>query len=94
MAEPSREERCGDRRWRFRGYVLDRRAFNGMRSLLPRAVRRDVELVPDGDVGLVAQAITGAGEDPPLAVLYDHVPAPFASEGLRRLEQRLTELLR
>jgi hypothetical protein len=44
-------------------------------------------------VGLVAQAIVGNEDGLPLAVLYDNAPAALAPEGLRKLEQRLTELL-
>ncbi len=60
---------------------------------LPRAVRRNVQSVPEGHVGLVAQAMVGEEEDLPLAVLYDNAPAVLATEGMRKLEQRLTELL-
>ncbi len=79
-------------RWCVRSYVLDRHEFNTMRIGLPRAVRRDVEVAPEGHVGLIAQAIVG-GEDPPLAVLYDNAPACVAADGARKLEQRLRELL-
>jgi hypothetical protein len=44
-------------------------------------------------VGLVAQAMAGEEEDLPLAVLYGNAPAVLATEGMRKLEQRLTELL-
>jgi hypothetical protein len=44
-------------------------------------------------VGLVAQAIVGEEGELPLAVLYDNAPASVATEGMRKLEQRLTELL-
>lgn len=81
------------RRWRVCSYVLDRRDFNEIRMRLPRAVRRDVEVAPEGHVGLVAQAIVGEQGDLPLAVLYDNAPASVATEGVRKLEQRLTELL-
>ena len=81
------------RRWRLRSYVLDRRDFNEIEMRLPRAVRRDVQAVPEGHVGLIAQAMVGEDEDLPLAVLYDDAPAPLASEGMRQLEQRLTEML-
>ncbi len=60
---------------------------------LPRAVRRDVEAVPEGHVGLVAEAIVGTDDGLPLMVVYDNAPAPLATEGLRKLERRLTELL-
>jgi hypothetical protein len=81
------------RRWQLCSYVLDRRDFNQIRMRLPRAVRRDVKAVPEGHVGLVAQAIVGEEGDLPLAVLYDNVPTSVATEGVRKLEQRLTELL-
>lgn len=80
-------------RWRVRSYILDRREFNEIRMQLPRAVRRDVEAVPEGHVGLVAQAIVGEDGETPLAVLYGNAPASFASDGIRRLEQRLGEML-
>ncbi len=81
------------RRWRQCSYVLDRSDYNQIRMRLPRAVRRDVEVAPEGHVGLVAQAIVGEQGDLPLAVLYDNAPASVATEGVRKLEQRLTELL-
>jgi hypothetical protein len=77
-----------------RSYVLDRRDFNEIRMRLPRAVRRDVEAAPEGHVGLVVQAIAGEEGDMPLAVLYDNAPASVAGESVRKLEQRLAELLR
>jgi hypothetical protein len=73
--------------------VLDRRDFNEIRMRLPRAVRRDVEVVPEGHVGLVAQAIVGEEGDMPLAVLYDNAPAGVATESVQKLEQRLAEML-
>lgn len=76
-----------------RGYVLDRCEFNRMRARLPRAVRRGVSVVPEGHVGLVAQALAGAEASVPLSVLYDVVPARRGVEGLRALEQRLIALL-
>jgi hypothetical protein len=94
VAPPSTDERSpGHRRWLVRSYVLDRCDFNDIRMRLPRAVRRNVEAAPEGHVGLVAQAIVGEGDDLPLAVLYDSAPPSVATEGMRRLEQRLTELL-
>lgn len=73
--------------------MLDRRDFNEIRMRLARGVPRDVQAVPEGRVGLVAQAMVGEKEDLPLAVLYDNAPAMLATEGMRTLEQRLTELL-
>lgn len=93
MAVSSHDQRSRPHRWRLRSYVLDRRDFNEIRMRLPRAVRRDVRPVPEGHVGLVAQALVGEEEDLPLAVLYDNAPAVLATEGMRKLEQRLTELL-
>jgi hypothetical protein len=81
------------RRWRLRSYVLDRRDFNDIRMRLPRAVRRDVEAAPEGNVGLVAQAIVGDEGGLPLAVLYDNAPVCVATEGVRKLEKRLAEML-
>jgi hypothetical protein len=79
--------------WRLRSYLLDRDEFNEMRRRLPRAARRDVQAAPEGHVGLVAQAFVGDEAGTPLWVVYDSVPASLASEGLRRLEQRLAEKL-
>ncbi len=94
MASSSTDERSPNHgRWRVRSHVLDRRSFNDIRMRLPRAVRRDVEAAPEGHVGLVVQAIVGEEGDMPLAVLYDNAPASVATEGVRRLEQRLAELL-
>ena len=81
------------RTWRVRSYVLDRVDFNEMRLRLPRAARRDVQAAPEGHVGLVAQAFVGEESGTPLSVVYDSVPRSLASEGLRRLEQRLAERL-
>ncbi len=80
-------------RWRVCSYVLDRREFNDIRIRLPRAVRRDVKAVPEGHVGLVAQAVVGEEGDLPLAVLYDSAPASVASESMKKLERRLAEML-
>jgi hypothetical protein len=44
-------------------------------------------------VGLVAQAIVREEGEVPLTVLYDNAPASVATEGMRKPEQRLTELL-
>ncbi len=93
MALPSQDQPSRPQGLRLRSYVLDRRDFNEIRRRLPRAVRRDVQTVPDGHVGLVAQAIVGEEGDLPLAVLYDNAPALLATEGIRKLEQRLRELL-
>jgi hypothetical protein len=93
MPVSSQDQRSRPHRWRLRSYVLDRSDFNEIRMRLPRAVRRDVQAVPEGHVGLVAQAMVGEEEDLPLAVLYDNAPALLATAGMRKLEQRLTELL-
>lgn len=81
------------RRWRVRSYVLERREFNAIRMRLPRAVRRNVEVAPEGHVGLVAQAVVGEEGSLPLAVLYDTAPACVAADGAQRLERRLEEML-
>ena len=90
---PSSQFSPCDRRRRIRSYILDRGDFNAMRLRLPRAVRRDVYPAPEGSVGLVAQAIAGEEDTLPLAVLYDNAPASVASDAVRRLEQRLIEML-
>ena len=79
-------------RWRSCSYVLEREDFNEMRMRLPRAARRHVEEAPDGDVGLVAQALDAGAGGAPLAVLYDHVPASMAEQRMGELGDRLTEL--
>jgi hypothetical protein len=93
VAVSSPDQRLRTRSWRLRSYVLDRGDFNDMRSRLPRAVRRDVQSVPEGHVGLVVQAMVGEEQDLPLAVLYDSAPVALANEGMRRLERRLIEIL-
>lgn len=77
--------------WCLRSYVLDRKEFNALRTRLPRAVRRDVEVVPEGHVGLIAQAVVD--DEPPLAVLYGSAPAATVAEGQRQLELKLTALM-
>ena len=72
--------------------VWPREEFNALRDRLPRAVRRDVELVPLGHVGLIVQAITGV--DCPLITVYGHVradadPADAFAELERRLRRQL-----
>ena len=81
-----------------RGYhiargLCQREEFNQHRDRLPRSVRRDVDPVPPGHVGLLVQAITG--EDVPLMAVYGHVPADIDPSGaLADLERRLRSLLR
>ena len=56
-------------------------------------MRRDVDPVPPGHVGLLVQAITG--EDVPLMAVYGHVPADIDPSGaLADLERRLHSRLR
>lgn len=93
MTAPVVPGRSPRRRLRVRSYVLERREFNAIRMRLPRAVRRNVEVAPEGHVGLFAEAIVGEEGSLPLAVLYDIAPAGVAAEGARRLERRLEEML-
>ncbi len=81
-----------------RGYriargVCQREEFNSFRDRLPRSVRRDVEPVPPGHIGLLVQAV--AGEDSPTLSLYGHVRAdadPLTA--LAALERQLLARLR
>jgi hypothetical protein len=91
MAELLTRSLAGEPGWCLRSYVLDREEFNALRIRLPRAVRRDVEVVPQGHVGLIAQAVVD--DEPPLAVLYGSAPASAAAEGQRLLECKLTALM-
>jgi hypothetical protein len=81
-----------------RGYhiargLCQREEFNRHRDRLPRSVRRDVDPVPPGHVGLLVQAITG--EDVPLMAIYGHVPADIDPSGaLADMERRLHSRLR
>ncbi len=93
MSPATDERSSGDQRWRVRSYVLARRDFNEIRMRLPRSVRRDVDVAPQGYVGLVVQAIVGEEGATPLAALYDSAPAAVVTEGMQQLEQRLAELL-
>lgn len=81
------------RQWRVCSYVLDQRDFNEIRMRLPRSVRRDIPVAPEGHVGLIAQAVVGEEGALPLAVLYDSAPASAFTEGMQKLERRLAELL-
>ena len=80
-------------RWRVCSYVLARGDFNDIRVRLPRSVRRDIRVAPEGHVGLIAQAIVGDEGNLPLAVLYDSAPASVATESMRKLERRLAGML-
>ena len=79
--------------YRIARSVCPRAEFNAYRERLPRSVRRDVEVVPPGHVGLIVQAITGA--DSPLLALYGHVRADRdPADALAGLERRLRWHLR
>ena len=72
--------------------VWPREEFNAHRDRLPRAVRRGVEPVPPGHVGLLVQAISGA--DCPLVTVYGHVRADTdPADAFAGLERRLRRLL-
>ena len=73
--------------------VCRREEFNALRERLPRSIRRDVEPVPPGHVGLLVQAL--AGEDYLVLSLYGHVRADADLSGaLAALERRLLAQLR
>lgn len=72
--------------------VWSREEFNAFRDRLPRSVRREVEPVPPGHVGLLVQAVSGA--DCPLMTVYGHVRADAdPADALAGLERRLRSLL-
>jgi hypothetical protein len=76
------------RRVRISRAVCPRDEFNAYRARLPRSVRRDVEAVPLGHVGLIVQAISGS--DSPLSAVYGHVRADLdPADALAALERRL-----
>jgi hypothetical protein len=66
--------------------------FNALRDRLQRSVRRDVDPVPAGHVGLLVQAI--ARGDHPLLTVYGHVRAGAdPADAFAALERRLRRLL-
>ena len=72
--------------------ICPREEFNALRDRLPRSVRRDVEPVPPGHVGLIVQAI--AGGDCTLLTAYGHVRAGVdPADALAALERRLCRQL-
>lgn len=72
--------------------VCPREEFNALRDRLPRSVRRDVEPVPSGHVGLIVQAITGG--DCTVLTAYGHIRAGDDPAGaLAALERRLRRQL-
>lgn len=93
MVEQRRSQADVDaRRLRIARDVCPREEFNAHRDRLPRAVRRDVEAVPPGHVGLIVQAL--AGPDSPVLAVYGHVRADVdPAEALVALERRLRGLL-
>jgi hypothetical protein len=67
--------------------------FNAMREGLPQAVRRKVEPVPPGHIGLTAQAVSKDG-GVPLLTLYEHIPGSAdAIAALSALEARVRKAL-
>jgi hypothetical protein len=82
----------GRRSFRIARGVCPRDEFNAHRARLPRSVRRDVESVPVGHVGLIVQAVTS--HDSPLLVVYGHVRADLdPADALAALERRLRRQL-
>jgi hypothetical protein len=78
----------GRRGFRIARLICPRAEFNAHRARLPRSVRRDVEVVPVGHVGLIVQAV--AGGDSPLLAVYGHVRADRdPADALAALERRL-----
>jgi hypothetical protein len=76
------------RGFRIARAVCPRDEFNTYRERLARSVRRGVEAVPRGHVGLIVQAL-GAPDSPVLAV-YGHVRADVDPvDALAVLERRL-----
>jgi hypothetical protein len=81
-----------------RGYriargICQREEFNALRERLPRSVRRDVDPVPPGHIGLLVQAL--AGEDFLVLAVYGHTRADAdPSRALAELERRLLAQLR
>src|SRR5262245_32864389 len=76
------------RRVRISRTVCPRDEFNAYRARLPRSVRREVEAVPLGHVGLIVQALSGP--DSPLLAVYGHVRADLdPADALAVLERRL-----
>jgi hypothetical protein len=72
--------------------ICPRDEFNALRDRLPRSVRRDVEPVPPGHVGLLVQAISGV--DCPLMTVYGHTRADAdPADAFVGLERRLWRLL-
>lgn len=72
--------------------IWPREEFNAFRDRLPRSVRRDIEPVPPGHVGLLVQAISGC--DCPLITVYGHVRAGAdPADAFAGLERRLRGLL-
>jgi hypothetical protein len=82
----------GDPRVRFVRGVCPRAEFNALRERLPRSVRRGVDVVPEGHVGLIVQAVSGV--DSLLLAEYGHVRADRdTGEALALLERRLRKRL-
>lgn len=76
------------RGFRIARAVCPRDEFNAHRERLARSVRREVEAVPPGHVGLIVQAV--GAPDSPLLAMYGHVPADVDPvDALAVLERRL-----
>ena len=88
-----RHAEVGKRGFQIARRVCPRAEFNAYRDRLPRSVRRDIEVVPRGHVGLIVQAIIGG--DSPLLAVYGHVRADRdPADALAALERRLRTQLR
>lgn len=83
---------AGERTLRLARGVCPREEFNALRDRLPRSLRRDVNPVPPGHVGLLVQAISGL--DWPLLTVYGHVRADAdPTDAFAGLERRLRRQL-
>jgi hypothetical protein len=88
-ARPSKPHAgVGKRGVRIACRVCPQAEFNAYRDRLPRSVRRDVEFVPRGHVGLIVEAI--ADRDSPLLAVYGCIRADRdPDDALAALERRL-----
>jgi hypothetical protein len=86
--QPVPHAEAGRRAFRIARGVCPRVEFNAHRERLPRSVRRDVDVVSLGHVGLIVQAVTG--RDSPLLAVYGHIRADRdPADALAALERRL-----
>ena len=78
----------GNRGFQVARHVCQRAEFNAYRDRLPRSVRRGVDVVPRGHVGLIVEAIVSG--DSSLLAVHGHVRADRdPADALAALEWRL-----